>query len=168
MCICWGNARWHGRQDKVTQASTLARRKPETRATYSCTSAQSIPMMRFSAKRFSDFGKIRYRASLLSLKPAIPKSIPLSLFRIVITRAFFICAWRCRSAERLLPQGVNLRTTALLDYLGEARCFDLEKFHCESLDRCRSDAADQKRSPPENYGKEDQTTVAAFLPWRDL
>jgi hypothetical protein len=26
----------------------------------------------------------------------------------------------------------------------------------------------KKRSPPENYGKEDQTTVAAFLPWRDL
>jgi len=23
-----------------------------------------------------------------------------------------------------------------------------------------------KRSPPEDYGKEDQTTVAAFLPWR--
>jgi len=24
----------------------------------------------------------------------------------------------------------------------------------------------EKKSPPENYGKEDQTTVAAFLPWR--
>jgi len=23
-----------------------------------------------------------------------------------------------------------------------------------------------KKSPPENYGKEDQTTVAAFLLWR--
>src|SRR5256885_17182848 len=23
-----------------------------------------------------------------------------------------------------------------------------------------------RKSPPENYGKEDQTTVAAFLPWR--
>jgi hypothetical protein len=23
-----------------------------------------------------------------------------------------------------------------------------------------------QKSPPENYGKEDQTTVAAFLPWR--
>ena len=110
MCICWGNAHWHGRLGKIMQASTLARgRKPEARATYSCTSAQSIPMMRFSAKRFSDFGKIRYRASLLSLKPTIPKSVPLSLFRIVITRAFFICDWRCRSAERLLPQRVNLR-----------------------------------------------------------
>src|SRR4029077_20422046 len=61
---------------------------------YSGTSAQSIPMMRFSAKRFSDFGKIRYRASLLSLNPTIPKSVPLSLFRIVITRVFLICAWR--------------------------------------------------------------------------
>src|SRR5262249_3441984 len=35
---------------------------------------------------------------------------------------------------RLLPQGVDLRLTALFDYLREARCFDLEKFHCESLD----------------------------------
>jgi len=26
----------------------------------------------------------------------------------------------------------------------------------------------QQKSPPENYGKEDQTTVAAFLPWRGL
>jgi len=24
----------------------------------------------------------------------------------------------------------------------------------------------ERKSPPENYGKEDQTTVAAFLPWR--
>ena len=70
---------------------------------------------------------------------------------------------------RLLPQRIDLRLTALFDYLGEARCFDLEEFHCESLDTCRrSDAACQKRSPPENYGKEDHTTVAAFLPWRDL
>src|SRR6266705_5985842 len=56
-------------------------------------------MMRFSAKRFSDFGKIRYRASLLSLKPMIPKSVPLSLFRIVITRFLLICALRWRSAD---------------------------------------------------------------------
>ena len=70
---------------------------------------------------------------------------------------------------RLLPQCVDLRLTAAFDYLGQARCFDFEKFHCESLDRCRrSDAASKKRSPPENYGKEDHTTVAAFLPWRDL
>jgi len=26
----------------------------------------------------------------------------------------------------------------------------------------------QQQSPPENYDKEDQTTVAAFLPWRGL
>jgi len=28
--------------------------------------------------------------------------------------------------------------------------------------------AHTRKNPPENYGKEDQTTVAAFLPWRDL
>ena len=38
---------------------------------------------------------------------------------------------------RLLPQRVDLRLTADFDYVGEARCFDLEKFHCESLNRCR-------------------------------
>src|SRR4030095_14166353 len=48
---------------------------------------------------------------------------------------------------RLLPQRVDLRLTAFFDYLGEARGFDLEKFHCESLDRCRrSDAAYQKEA----------------------
>ena len=36
---------------------------------------------------------------------------------------------------RLLPQRVDVRLTAVFDYLGEARRFDLEKFHCESLDR---------------------------------
>jgi hypothetical protein len=25
----------------------------------------------------------------------------------------------------------------------------------------------RQKNPPENYGKKDQTTVAAFLPWRD-
>ena len=36
---------------------------------------------------------------------------------------------------RLLPQRVDVRITAVFDYLGEAPCFDLQKFHCESLDR---------------------------------
>jgi hypothetical protein len=33
----------------------------------------------------------------------------------------------------LLPQRVDLRLTAVFDYLGEAHRFDLEKFHFESL-----------------------------------
>jgi len=37
---------------------------------------------------------------------------------------------------RLLPQRVDLRLTAAFNYLGEARGFDLEKFHYESVDRC--------------------------------
>jgi len=68
---------------------------------------------------------------------------------------------------RLLPQRVDLRLTAAFNYLGEARGFDLEKFHCESVDRYGATPL-TKKSPPENYGKEDHTTVAAFLPWRDL
>jgi len=49
---------------------------------------------------------------------------------------------------RLLPQRVDLRPAAAFDYQRQARCFDLEKFHCESLDRYRrSDAAYQKKKP---------------------
>ena len=36
---------------------------------------------------------------------------------------------------RLLPQRVDVRLTRVFDYLGEARRFDLEKFHFESLER---------------------------------
>ena len=54
---------------------------------------------------------------------------------------------------RLYPQSVNLRFPAFLNDHGKARSFDLEELH-------------EKKSPPENYGKEDQTTVAAFLLWR--
>jgi hypothetical protein len=36
---------------------------------------------------------------------------------------------------RLLPQRVDVRLTTVFDYLGKAGCFDLEKFHCESLDQ---------------------------------
>jgi hypothetical protein len=46
------------------------------------------------AKLFSDLGKIRYLASLLSLRPTMPKSVPLSLFKIVITWLFFSCDCR--------------------------------------------------------------------------
>ena len=68
-----------------------------------------------------------------------------------------------------LPERVHLRLAALFDHLGEASRFDFQEFHCGSLDRrARSDAPYRAKSPPENYGKEDQTTVAAFLPWRDL
>ena len=52
-----------------------------------------------------------------------------------------------------LPQGVDLWLPAFLDDNSEPRGFDLEELH-------------EKKSPPENYGKEDQTTVAAFLLWR--
>ncbi len=54
---------------------------------------------------------------------------------------------------RLLPQGVNFRLATFVHDDCEARSFDFEELH-------------EKKSPPENYGKEDQTTVAAFLLWR--
>jgi len=77
---------------------------------------------------------------------------------------------------RFLPKSVNLRLTALFDHLREASRFDFQEFHWGSPGRRapfgfaqgRLDAPYRSKSPPENYGKEDQTTVAAFLPWRDL
>ena len=87
-------------------------------------------MMRFSAKRFSDFGNIRYRASLLSLKPTIPKSVPLSLLRMVITRFFFNFGLKVAVSGWLLPQRVDLRLAAVFNDLREAGRLDLEKFHC--------------------------------------
>jgi len=36
-----------------------------------------------------------------------------------------------------------------------------------SLDRRTLRLRPTRKNPPENYGKENQTTVAAFLPWRD-
>ena len=54
---------------------------------------------------------------------------------------------------RFHPQSVDLRLPAFLNDHGEACSFNLEELH-------------EKKSPPENYGKEDQTTVAAFLLWR--
>jgi hypothetical protein len=51
-----------------------------------------------------------------------------------------------------LPQSVNVGLAGFFDYLRKARRLYFEKSH--------------EKSPPENYGKEDQTTVAAFLPWR--
>ena len=73
-----------------------------------------------------------------------------------------------------MPQGVNLRLTGFFHDFGKTRCFDFKEFH-KGRDgppgrpnfifsaRC---GTPRLKSPPENYGKEDQTTVAAFLPWR--
>ena len=54
---------------------------------------------------------------------------------------------------RFLPQRVHLGARAFFHDDGEARSFDFQELH-------------EKKSPPENYGKKDQTTVAAFLLWR--
>ena len=56
-----------------------------------------------------------------------------------------------------LPKGIHFRLAAFLDDESKARRFYFEQFHGRWLVR---------QTPPENYGKEDQTTVAAFLPWR--
>jgi hypothetical protein len=53
---------------------------------------------------------------------------------------------------RLLPKGIRFRSARPLHYLRKSRRLHFHHFH--------------KKSPPENYGKEGQTTVAAFLPWR--
>jgi len=60
-------------------------------------------------------------------------------------------------SRRLLPKRVNLRLTAFFHQLRKTDGFDVEQFHIRG---------GSEKSPPGNYGKEDQTTVAAFLPWR--
>src|SRR5439155_17674706 len=85
-----------------------------------------------------------------------------------------------------LPERVNLRRTAFLDHEGEARGFRFEELHKRAREngvipsevegsrgvtlkltwRDPSTSLGMTKSPPEDYGKEDQTTVAAFLPWR--
>ncbi|MDB6056685.1 MAG: hypothetical protein JWO95_529 [Verrucomicrobiales bacterium] len=71
-----------------------------------------------------------------------------------------------------LPQGIGLRSTTFLDELFEADRFYLEKFQDQPRTSNGAPVGGLNgvlpviKSPPENYGKEDQTTVAAFLPWR--
>src|SRR5436853_5369264 len=48
---------------------------------------------------------------------------------------------------RLLPQRVDMRLAAVFDYLGEAQRFDLQKFHCELLDRPDRVTAFTKKKP---------------------
>src|SRR5215472_7998699 len=181
MCIYSANARWRGRRDKAVACAILSpliwdrhkilwrqRTLQKTRSSYSRTSAQSIPTMRFSAKRLSDFGKIRKRASLVSLNPTIPRSVPLWLFKIVITWLLLICDWRWRSAEGFC-HSVWTRGLPQLSIIWEKRAvLVLSSFICEWLGLPDGVTRFDTKSPPENYGKEDHTTVAAFLPWRGL
>jgi len=76
--------------------------------------------------------------------------------------------------RRLLPESINLRVSGFFDHLRETRRFHFKEFIARQQAvwlSSNSLSTDCSRalleSPPENYGKEDQTTVAAFLPWRD-
>src|SRR3954463_3507960 len=74
---------------------------------------------------------------------------------------------------RFLPERVDLGRSAFFNHDAKTRGLDLEEFHCRIVGRpCRTPQfflrrrfpeRPPKESPPENYGKEDQTTVAAFL-----
>ena len=73
-----------------------------------------------------------------------------------------------------LPEGIHFRLAAFLDDESKTRCFYFEQFHSgasvplaiPSKRKPEARATLSDKTPPENYGKEDQTTVAAFLPWR--
>ena len=67
-----------------------------------------------------------------------------------------------------MPKRVNVRLTALFDHLRDASRFNFQEFHDSIVVGARGGARSEQKSPPENYGKKDQTTVAAVLPWRDL
>jgi hypothetical protein len=77
-----------------------------------------------------------------------------------------------------LPQCVDLGRPGFLHDHPEPDGLYFEQFHqvfcrvsVSDASALKKDGVSQKRpttkkSPPENYGKEDQTTVAAFLLWR--
>jgi hypothetical protein len=67
----------------------------------------------------------------------------------------------------LLPERVDLWFTTFFNHLRKAYRFNFEELHSRMVRPIRGPQPN-KKSPPENYGKEDQTTVAAFLPWRGL
>ena len=74
---------------------------------------------------------------------------------------------------RFLPKRVNLGRSGLLEDLSKACRFGGKQFHggARRGERLQNERKPETRTPlqknpPENYGKEDQTTVAAFLPWR--
>src|SRR5262249_22819524 len=125
-------------------------------------------MIRFSAKRLSDFWKIKYLASFDSLKVAIPKSVPLSLFRIVITRLFLICDWRWRSTDGFCHSVYTCGLPQFSITWAKRAVLILRSFIANQWTGLMEWRGSPYRSPPENYGKEDHTTVAAFLPWRGL
>ena len=66
------------------------------------------------------------------------------------------------------PKGINRWPAGFLDYLRKTRGFNLEQLHGIAQLSYYPSLSSTQKSPPENYGKEDQTTVAAFLPWRGL
>ena len=69
-----------------------------------------------------------------------------------------------------LPKCVNVGFTGFFHDLRKPRCFNFEQLHwwdaTTAYPPWRGRAGTARKSPPENYGKEDQATVAAFLPWR--
>src|SRR4051812_6555854 len=73
-----------------------------------------------------------------------------------------------------LPEGIHFGPSVFLDDDTEANGFYCKQLHCGCRALCqtppllkrRFPETPYKKSPPENYGKEDQTTVAAFLLWR--
>ncbi len=67
----------------------------------------------------------------------------------------------------LLPERVDLWFTTFFNHLRKAYRFNFEELHSRMVRPIRGYSL-TKKNPPENYGKEDQTTVAAFLPWRGL
>jgi hypothetical protein len=153
MSICWANARSHGRRVEPAYSRNkgpVDSNNPLVRETFQRFWKNQISRV----LSFLETNDSKVCAALAFLDRHEPIVLYLRLEMTI--------------GGRLLPKSVNLRLPALFDHLGKTSRFDFEQFHCGSDRRLRSDAPYRSKSPPENYGKEDHTTVAAFLPWRDL
>jgi len=118
-------------------------------------------------KSFQRFGKneISRAFSFFETHDSELRSAPAPLYRH--DTVVFYVRLKMTVGARPLPERVNPWFTAFFNYLHKAYRFNFEELHRRMVRPTRWPQSN-KKSPPESYGKEDQTTVAAFLPWRGL
>jgi hypothetical protein len=176
MCICLANAPSPGHRVKRTFIRQLERKESSARERESSLLTNKRPVDSDDAlirKAFQRFGKQEISCAFPFLETCDSEICP--TLALLNRHDSIVLNLRLQMpiGGRFLPKGINLRFTTFFDYLRKARRFHLEKLHIPIVGTARRAvrggsglAPLPKKSPPENYGKEDQTTVAAFLPWR--
>jgi len=154
MSICWASVRWPGRQDK----GLFAYERPvDSNDPLVCE-----PFQR-PEKNEAGCAFLFFEPNNSEIRPAVAFQDCHHAVVLYLRLEMTIRSW-------LLPERINLRLAAFFDDQCKACRFNLEKLHsssCVPPPRRARGSRHLVKSPPENYGKEDQTTVAAFLPWRD-